>query len=389
MKLFLRLIILTVYSLAADVVRAETPQLPEPVVQALQRTLNERLEPSPALQIDGKLETATIEALKEFQRSQKLEPTGEAGPETFRALGPLWFTDQAIPVPEKVNAEKLSTEPVEMLGGPPLVTCKAWAIADAQTGELLWSERSDAKLPMASTTKMMTAHLVCRLAAADPQVLEEVVTISAASDKTSGSTADVREGEQLSVGELLYGLMLPSGNDAGVALAEHFGSRAGGNEVASAGDEKPTPLAQFVAAMNDQAKELGMAETHYVDPHGLSPAQHVSSARDLVKLAFAARQNPLFRQYVSTRQRGVTVTGSGGYLRSIVWKNSNQLLGREGYVGIKTGTTGAAGACLVSCGSYEGDELIVVVLGSTSPDARYVDSRNLFRWAWRERRDMK
>ena len=92
--------------------------------------------------------------------------------------------------------------------------------------------------------------------------------------------------------------------------------------------------------------------------------------------------NPLFQQYVNTRQHGSKVTGQGGYERNIVWKNTNQLLGIEGYSGVKTGTTTAAGACLVAWGNREGQELIVVVLGSTSGDARYTDARNLFRWAW-------
>jgi D-alanyl-D-alanine carboxypeptidase (penicillin-binding protein 5/6) len=101
-----------------------------------------------------------------------------------------------------------------------------------------------------------------------------------------------------------------------------------------------------------------------------------------VKLARAALELPLFRQITSTRQHGTTVTGKGGYQRNLVWKNTNRLLGIEGYQGVKTGTTGAAGACLVAHGERDGRELIVVVLGSTSSDARYVDARNLFRWAW-------
>ena len=105
----------------------------------------------------------------------------------------------------------------------------------------------------------------------------------------------------------------------------------------------------------------------------------------LVKLAFAAMQNPLFRQYVGTRQHGTKVTGEWGYERNVVWKNTNKLLGIEGYSGVKTGTTTAAGACLVSWGERNGRELIVVVLGSTHSDARYVDARNLFRWAWQQK----
>src|SRR6476661_6977091 len=131
--------------------------------------------------------------------------------------------------------------------------------------------------------------------------------------------------------------------------------------------------------MNRQAGLLGMADTHYENPHGLPAKGHQSSASDLVKLAHAAMQNPLFRQYVNTRQHGTKVTGEGGYERNVAWKNTNKLLSIEGYSGVKTGTTTGAGACIVSWGERNGRERIVVVLGSTASDARYVDARNLFR----------
>jgi D-alanyl-D-alanine carboxypeptidase (penicillin-binding protein 5/6) len=337
------------------------------LVQALQRTLNARMSPSPNLSEDGDFGPATEKALKAFQVAKKLAVTGIANAETFKALGPLLFDDAKQPAPEEINSAVLTRESREALDGPPLTTCKAWAIADAKTGKLLWGNKEAEKLDMASTTKMMTAYIVCQLAKDNLDVLKEIVTFSEAADKTPGSTADVRTGEKVTVGELLYGLLLPSGNDAATAFAEHFGSRFDGG---------------FMAEMNRRVQALGMAETHYENPHGLPAAGHQSSARDLAKLAFAAMQNPLFQQYVGTRQHGSKVTGEGGYERNVVWKNTNKLLGIEGYSGVKTGTTTAAGACLVSWGERDGRELIVVVLGSTHADARYVDARNLFRWAW-------
>ncbi|MDP6447138.1 MAG: hypothetical protein QF805_25310, partial [Pirellulaceae bacterium] len=95
-------------------------------------------------------------------------------------------------------------------------------------------------------------------------------------------------------------------------------------------------------------------------------------------------KNPAFARYVATRVRGATVNGAGGYTRNLVWKNTNRLLSQSGFTGVKTGTTSAAGACLVSTGEREGVSLIVVVLGSSSSAARYVDSRNLYRWAWNQ-----
>ena len=92
-----------------------------------------------------------------------------------------------------------------------------------------------------------------------------------------------------------------------------------------------------------------------------------------------------FRDYVGTKQRGCAVVGPGGYQRHVKWVNTNRLLNIEGYLGVKTGTTRAAGACLVACGRRGDEELIVVVLGAQSSGARYVDTRNLFRWAWLQR----
>jgi len=127
-----------------------------------------------------------------------------------------------------------------------------------------------------------------------------------------------------------------------------------------------------------------MANTAYRNPHGLTEKGHLSSARDLVRLAHAAWQLATLRKYVNTRQHGCTLVGPGGYRRNVVWKNTNRLLAIKGYQGLKTGTTTAAGSCLVSAASRNDVQLLMVVLGSQSSGARYVDSRNLYRWAWQQ-----
>ena len=127
-----------------------------------------------------------------------------------------------------------------------------------------------------------------------------------------------------------------------------------------------------------------MDKSSFENPNGLTASKHKTSPRDLLTLAYTAMQQPLFREIVGTVQRGCTVDGPGGYKRNLVWRNTNRLLRTEGYSGVKTGTTSAAGACLVSCGTRDDKSLIVVVLGSSSSDARYADSRNLYRWAWRQ-----
>ncbi|MHB1562362.1 MAG: D-alanyl-D-alanine carboxypeptidase family protein [Isosphaeraceae bacterium] len=288
-----------------------------------------------------------------------------------------------VPPPEVVNAETFTREPADALDGPPFTTVKAWAIADGATGEVLWGRREKDILEMASTTKIMTALIVVRLMAKDPKVGDEMVTFSRRADETIGSSSEVREGEQLPVRELLYGLLLPSGNDASVAFAEHFG---GSLEPSVKGAKNEQSLDRFVAEMNRVAQELGLHETHFENPNGLPAPGHHSSARDLCRLAAHAMRQPAFAAVVGTRRHGCAVVARDGKRRNVAWTNTNHLLEVEGYDGIKTGTTRAAGTCLVASGHRGADHLIVVVLGgSSSPDSRYPDARNLFRWAWQKR----
>lgn len=343
-------------------------------VEALQRLLNSRLDPSPVLSIDGDFGSATRAALVQFQRTKGLPTSGTTDAKTWEALGPDPTPDEAPPTPEVVNSRRVEKGPADPLDGPPFVSLKAWIVLDGLTGVVLGGFHEAKPLEMASTTKVMTALLVVRFAKDHPGALEESVTFSDRADHTSGSTAGVRAGEKLPVGELLYGLLLPSGNDASVSLAEHFGARIG-----KEGDD---PLPRFVAEMNRVAVELGLRETHYANPHGLPAASHHTSARDLARLARKALAEPAFAQRVSTRVHGSWLIDKEGRKRNVVWTNTNRLLGTEGYDGVKTGTTGAAGSCLVASGRRGGDHLIIVALGAPSSESRDADVRNLFRWGW-------
>lgn len=359
-------------------------------VEILQRTLNARLGESNAIDVDGEFGPQTEEAVNRFQKQAGLPVTGKADLATWKALQPLITDEPAGPDPETVNNQSLTRAPADPIDGLPYVTAKAWAIADGETGKLLWSADAQTPRDIASVTKIMTAYVVLSLAEKEPSVLDEIITFSRMADATPGSTSGVREGEQLSVKELLYGLMLPSGNDAAVALAEHFGNRfpsdpeqrAAGGDGADSKVTGSDPIAGFVDQMNRTAKALGMTQTNYSNPHGLTAEHHLSTPADQAILARHAWKLPLFRHYVGTRQRGCKLTTAEGITRNVVWRNSNQLLGIEGYDGVKTGTTTAAGACLVSTCQRDDKRLFVVVLGATSPDARYADTRNLYRYAW-------
>ncbi len=289
-------------------------------------------------------------------------------------LAPVLAVEAQPPAEKPLPAQK----PADRPDGPPIVSAKAWAIADGKTGKLLWSSQEGEALAIASTTKIMTAWIVFQLAADNPKVLDEVLTVSTRAARTTGSGARIQAGERYVVRDLLYGLLLPSGNDAAVALAEHFGPR-----FPQADKPDADPMALFVAQMNRQAQELKLTETKYLDPHGLS--KNLSSVRNQAVLTAKALQNPNFARYVQTRRHRCEAIGPKGEKRSVSWDNTNRLLGIEGYDGVKTGTTTAAGQCLVASGRHGADHLLVVVLGCTSNDSRYVDARNLFRWAWQQR----
>lgn len=226
----------------------------------------------------------------------------------------------------------------------PDVTTSHYLVYDLTAGQLLFGEGMDEAHPPASLTKLMTALLVLEQGDLDAQVTvlpEDII---------GGASMGLRAGMQLTVGDLLWGLLVPSGNDAALALARHI-----------AGD-----VATFVERMNRRAEELGLAQTHFANPHGLDAQRHVSSARDLLQLTVRLWAEPLFRTMVGTPR----VTVAGRELR-----NTNEWLSTNpAAVGVKTGTTPAAGECLIVAVEREGRTLLVVILGSRD---RYADAGRL------------
>ncbi len=212
-------------------------------------------------------------------------------------------------------------------------SASAAILVDADSGRVLYEQNADAKMLIASTTKIMTALVAIR-----DGNLSDMVTVKREATLTEGSSMYLKEGEQLTLETLLYGLMLCSGNDAAVAIAEHVGGSQAG----------------FVKMMNETAKELGMVHTSFANPNGLDAETHYSTARDMAVLACAAMENETFARIVSTR----TVTIGGRTMN-----NHNKLLSwSEGCIGLKTGYTKAAGRTLVSCMEKNGQRLVAVTL---------------------------
>ncbi len=286
---------------------------------------------------------------------------------------------------------RLPAGEAEEIAGPPVVTARSWAIADAESGEILWSYRADEPRKTASITKTMCALVVLSMAERDPTVLDEWLTISEAAARTGGSTSGLKAGEQVTVRDALYGLMLPSGNDLGNALAEYFHPRLDPPDATMLARGLDQPVHRdrlhFLAEMNRGARAWGMDDTFYRIAYGDggTAADRTSTAADLVTLGRRAMADPRLREIVATTRHLARVRQPDGAEREQIWENTNELLALDrGYDGVKTGTTTTAGRCLLASGEREGRRLLVVVLGCDSDGARWADARNLFRWAWLE-----
>jgi len=356
-------------------------------VATLQRTLNARLNPTPDLTVDGDFGLGTEGAVKRFQQENQLQVTGWVDAEVWKALQPLIEVD-TFPNPEVTNSEPWIRQPADDLMGPPIVTAPAWGLFDAVDGTVIAGQNLDQQRQVASTTKIMTAWLVLKLVQQQPDLLEERVTFSRRAAATIGSSVNLNEGESVTVNELMYGLLLQSGNDASVALAEHVGNRVAEGieklEGFAAAATETDPLKKFIMAMNAEAARLNLTNTNYTNPHGISEENAFGSVRDLATLTRLVWTDPRFRQYVGTPRFGCVAIDPTGYRRNIRWSNTNRLLSIENYNGVKTGTTSAAGFCLVTHASRKGQERLIVILGADSNDSRYADTRNLARWSWQQ-----
>ena len=227
--------------------------------------------------------------------------------------------------------------PAKAAGSEPVISAKSALLMEASTGKVLYEKNARQKLPMASTTKVMTALLAIEMGN-----LDEMVTTDAAAYGVEGSSIYLQLEETISLRDLLYGLMLSSGNDAAVAIAIHIGHG----------------VEQFASMMNARARQIGATDTNFVTPNGLPDDNHYTTAYDLALIASEAMQNETFREIVSTQYYR---TESGAVART--FKNKNKILWNyAGGNGVKTGYTKAAGRCLVFSAEREGMQLVGVVL---------------------------
>lgn len=241
-------------------------------------------------------------------------------------------------------------------GKTPGVSAQSAALIDQSSGRLLYGKNSHEKLPIASITKVMTAIL-----AIESGKMNKRTTVSAEAIRTEGSSIYLKAGEKIKLRDLVYGLMLRSGNDASRAIAEAVGQSEQG----------------FVFMMNEKAKEIGMTDTHFTNPNGLENTDHYSSAYDMALLTRYAMQHPLFRKIVGTR---IYRAAPDNKSEARVWGNKNKMLKQYKYAtGGKTGFTKAAGRTLISTATKGKMDLIAVTLNDGDD---WVDHRNLFEWGF-------
>jgi len=243
---------------------------------------------------------------------------------------------------------------------PPQIAAKSYLLLDANTGKLLAESNADDRLEPASLTKIMSAYVIFRELAKGSLNLDDQALISEKAWRTGGSKMFVEVGTQVSVKDLLKGMIIQSGNDASVALAEHVAGSEG----------------TFAELMNTHAKRLGMANSHFMNADGLPNPEHYTTARDMALVTAATiREFPNYYAWYSEKEFVYNGIKQG---------NRNMLLYQDDTVdGVKTGHTEAAGYCLIASAERDGMRLISVVMGSTGPKARAEASLALLNYGFR------
>lgn len=257
------------------------------------------------------------------------------------------------------NEEKNETVQVSKTANDePVVNAKIGLIFDRSSKTILYEKNGLKQVPMASTTKIMTAIIVLENAN-----LSDIVTVDKKAAGTGGSRLGLKVNDKITVHDLLYGLMLCSGNDAAVALANHIGGSIEG----------------FADMMNKKAKELGCVNSHFITPHGLDQEGHYTTAYELACITDYALNIPKFKEIVSTKGYTVTINA-----QSKAITNTNELLGNtDGVYGVKTGFTNGANRCLVTAYKSGDLDIITVVLGADTKKIRTTDSINLIEYAYK------
>lgn len=257
-------------------------------------------------------------------------------------------SDEIIDITKEVSAP--STKELN-------INSRSYIVLDRKTNEVLFGKNQFEKRKMASTTKIMTALITL-----ERVNLQDNVTVSKKAARTGGSRLGLKANDIITVNDLLYGLMLCSGNDAAVCLAEYVGGS----------------IEEFAELMNQKAKELNLTNTHFVTPHGLDSEEHYTTSYELAILSNYALNNTKFKEIVGTKNHTINING---YPKAL--SNTNELLGNlSGVYGIKTGFTNGANRCLVTACKRNDMDIICVVLGADTKKFRTQDSIKLIEYTF-------
>lgn len=273
-------------------------------------------------------------------------------PGYYSSLNLFWQPEKVRPIDTKVPVHLYPVNKTKR--EPPVLSARSIVVMDVDSAVVLYQKNPDLPLLPASTTKIMTA-----IVALENYSLDQVLTVG--NLEKNGQVIKLLPGEQVTVENLLYGVLVASGNDAAQVLASYF----------------PGGQPAFVAAMNQKAQELNLANTHFENPSGIDHPSHYSTALDLARLSVYALKNPVFARMVATPK--ITVWDIDRKIPHSLF-NINQLVGKNlGVLGVKTGWTQEAGECLVAYVRDNGQEIIVVVLGSQD---RFGETEKIIDWVF-------
>ena len=314
----------------------------------------------------------------------------------LRPSRPTPLRKQSVPIKKLLFLPNISMEkfiPISFDPQPelplPSITAKSWSISNGKNGESLWNKAPHERLEMASLTKMMTAYLVIALSERFHLDLNKtIINITKPMVMIGGTIGDLKEGDHLSLVDLLYGLLLPSGNDCALALAGYFGFlliekflRGVKSHVEISFDQS---LKRFIKEMNIQAMRFTIKSTSFANVHGLSHKGNKSTAEELGKLAYHLLKNSLIREIINTKTHTISIFNILiNQTRTILWTNTNKLLWKKGFFGLKTGTTPNAGACLIVLYRIEEIELIITLLACNSTHHRWEEAKILADWGYK------
>lgn len=251
----------------------------------------------------------------------------------------------------------------------PNVSADCWVLMNSRKLKVIEAKNENTQREIASLTKIMTCITAIYEVSNRGRSFDEVVVVSERAAKIEGTSAGLLQNEKIKLLDLLYALMLPSGNDAAISLAEYIGSMIRSDE---------DPLASFINSMNKYAKSFELEKTIFTNPHGMSTSLNLSTALEIGKMSCRAMRNPLFQTIVGTKKYSC-IGFTEGKLRKIEWVNTNCLL-NKGFAGVKTGTTPAAGACLCFCLKKKKISILGVLLASKTPDIRWNEAIRLINY---------